>query len=192
MLSKSIDRNVDTNSELIVRPAELADTKEIGSILANSFYNFPEFASWIYPCLQFTIGEDLRYRLRSHSPLYCCLVAKLIDSEDNTAIAGTAEITLRSPSFWSNKPQYLYISNLAVKKNYRRRGVASELLRKCEQIALDWGYQETHLHVLETNKSAKQLYLNNDYKICQVESDWTKFWLNYSTRLLLKKQIQLS
>ena len=199
MVFKSVDSNANNKLQLIINPAEVADTRAISLILAKSFYNLPEFASWVYPFLQITIGEDLRYRLRSHSPLYCCLVAKLANhnqeianersSNSDLQIAGTVEIALRSPSFWSNNSQYPYISNLAVNKNYRRLGIGSQLLARCEQIALDWGYQETRLHVLDSNQSAKQLYCHNGYQILQVEASWGKFWLDYSPRLLLRKRI---
>lgn len=192
--------NVNQNLHLTIQLATLEDTRAISSILARSFYQFPEFANWIYPFLQFTIDEDLRHRLRSHSPLYSCLVAKLhkYQSENSEqydlegAIVGTAEITLRSASFWSSEVQYPYISNLAVRKDYRRLGIGSQLLAKCEQIALDWGYRETRLHVLDKNDSAKQLYCHNGYQISQIETNWKHLWFDYSPRLLLKKRIQIS
>lgn len=189
MLFQPIDNNAQIDSQLIIRPAKLTDTGELSKILASSFYHFPDYLGWIYPCLQFTISEDLRYRLRSASPLYCCLVASFPLHNGQEAIAGTVEIALRSPSFWSNNLQYPYISNLAVKANYRRRGVGSKLLVKCEQIALDWGYRETRLHVLDNNNSAKQLYNRNGYQICQIEPNWGLFLFDYSNRLLLKKPI---
>ncbi|WP_019507889.1 GNAT family N-acetyltransferase [Pleurocapsa sp. PCC 7319] len=200
MVFKSVDSNANNNLQLTIDPADLADTRAISSILAQSFYNLPEFAHWVYPFIQVTINEDLRYRLRSRSPLYCCLVAKLANhnqegianeynSDSNLQIAGTVEIALRSASFWSNERHYPYISNLAVNINYRRLGIGSQLLAKCEQIAADWGYQETRLHVLDSNQSAKQLYRYNGYQILQIEASWGKFWLDYSPRLLLKKQI---
>ncbi|MGD1922318.1 MAG: hypothetical protein ACFCAD_27550, partial [Pleurocapsa sp.] len=92
----------------------------------------PEFINWVYPFLQFTINEDLRYRLRSRSPVYACLIAKIANpdwrgvtenksyeniSQSETIIVGTAEIALRSASFWSNEPQYPYFSILAVRQN---------------------------------------------------------------------------
>lgn len=193
--------DVNHNLHLTIQLAAIEDTRVISSVLAKSFYEFPEFASWIYPLLQFTINEDLRYRLRSHAPLYSCLVAKLSKSDyeennryDNNTnehemIVGTAEIALRSTSFWSQDTQYPYISNLAVKKDYRRLGIGSQLLAKCEQIALDWGYRETRLHVLDKNDSAKQLYCHNGYQISQIETNWQHLWFDYSPRLLLKKQI---
>ena len=189
MTLKSIDYNADTDSQLIIYPAAIKDTRGLGELLACSFYEFPNYLGWIYPLLQFTISEDLRYRLRTASPGYCCLVASLIDPQGELAIVGTAEITLRSSGFWSNNIQYPYISNLAVKENHRRQGIGSKLLGKCEQIALDWGYQEIRLHVLERNYSAKQLYAYKGYQILQVEPGWEQFCLENSTRLLLKKKL---
>ncbi|MEL6578538.1 MAG: GNAT family N-acetyltransferase [Cyanobacteria bacterium J06621_12] len=201
MVLKSLDHNVNHNLKLTIHPASIEDTKVVSEILAQSFYNFPEFAQWVYPFLRFTINEDLRYRLRSTSPNYRCLVAKIVPSNltANTGhssepiIVGTIELALRS-ALWSNQPQYPYISNLAVAEDYRRLGVGSKLLNACEQAALDWGYQEIRLHVLDRNQSAKQLYCHNGYQISQIEPGWGNFglWFDYSPRLLLRKTIQIS
>ena len=199
----------DVNNDLCLNicHASIEDTQTVSSILAKSFYRFPEFVSWVYPFLQFTINEDLRYRLRSHSPVYACLVATMpnpnwqngreysssqIHARSKRVIVGTAEISLRSTSFWSNELQYPYISNLAVRHNYRRLGIGSQLLAKCEEIALDWGYTETRLHVLDRNNSAKQLYCQNGYQISQIETNWGHLWFDYSPRLLLKKLIKIN
>lgn len=199
MVLKSLDNDVNHNLKLTINPGAIEDTKAISGILAQSFYNFPEFAHWIYPFLRFTINEDLRYRLRSSSPQYCCFVAKMFpgdncnqgvipDSDSESVIVGTIEIALRS-AFWSSSPQYPYISNLAVAQDYRRLGVGTKLLAACQQTALEWGYQETRLHVLDRNESAKQLYYQNGYQIAQIEPNWENLWFDYSPRLLLKKII---
>lgn len=199
MVLKSFHNDVKHNFKLKIRPAVIEDTKGISAILAKSFYNFPDFAHWLYPLLRFTINEDLRYRLRSTSPYYRCLVAQislennrqnqnLSEDDAETVIVGTTEIALRS-SLWSTSPQHLYISNLAVAQDYRRLGIGSQLLKACEQAALDWGYQETRLHVLDCNDSAKQLYCQHGYQISQIEPNWGKLWFD-SPRLLLKKIIQ--
>lgn len=202
MVLKSVDNyKIDRNLQLIIDFAAIEDAKVIGQVLAKSFYSLPEFASWIYPFLQFTISEDIRHRLRSQSPHYCCLVAKLAPQDyqisssrinlgnSNLIVAGTIEIALRSPSLWSTGVQYPYISNLAVDENYRRLGIGQQLLAKCEQAAIDWGYSETRLHVLDNNDAAKQLYGNCGYQISQIEANWSNMWFDYSPRLLLKKQI---
>lgn len=195
MVLKSLDSDVEGDLKLTIYPAVIEDTKDISTILAQSFYNFPEFAHWVYPLLRFTINEDIRYRLRSTSPHYRCLVAKMTslinNSSNESVIVGTIEVALRS-TLWSASLQYPYISNLAVAQNYRRLGIGSQLLIACEQAALDWGYQETRLHVLDRNESAKQLYCQNGYQISQIEPNWGNLWFDYSPRLLLKKMISTS
>ncbi len=199
MVLKSLDHHVNRDLKLTIHPATAEDTKATSTILVQSFYDFPNFANWIYPFLQFTINEDLRYRLRSQSPLYRCFVAKLAlpnnqiqvpESDSRIVVVGTIEIALRSSFLWSTTPQYPYISNLAVAPDFRRLGIGHQLLTQCEQTALDWGYQETRLHVLDSNDAAKQLYCNNGYQIAQVEANWGNLWFDYSPRLLLRKQIQ--
>lgn len=226
----NLDNDIAHNLQLTIRPAAMEDTKSVSAILAQSFYNLPDFASWAYPFLKFTIGEDLRHRLRSQSPNYRCFVAKippkqievanevgrrkalirtldashrstctvaLQDTPSESAeiansellIVGTIEIALRSTSLWSNHSQYPYISNLAVAQDFRRLGIGSRLLTICEQTALDWGYEETRLHVLDRNDSAKQLYCSNGYQISQIEANWGNLWFDYSPRLLLRKPI---
>lgn len=175
-------------ARIIVRPAKLEDSRELAAILAYSFYDFPEIWRWIYPLLQFTIYEDLRHRLRSRSPLYCCLVACSIDKNKEEEIVGTAEIAIRAPNFWSNDQRYPYIANLAVKNEYRRLGIGTKMLSECERISLDWGYSETRLHVLAGNDAAKNLYLSTGYQLCQIESNWGDWLVKGSSRLLLSKQ----
>ncbi|MEL6441519.1 MAG: GNAT family N-acetyltransferase [Cyanobacteria bacterium J06621_8] len=197
MILKSPDCQVNHHQQLVINPATAEDTKAISMILVQGFYHFPDFANWIYPILQFTINEDLRYRLRSQSPNYLCFVAKLLpksdsqgaESDSESLIVGTIELTLRSPSLWPIGVQYPYISNLAVAPGFRRLGIGSKLLAQCEQTALDWGYPETRLHVLDSNHGAKQLYDKNGYQISDIEANWSGLWFNYSPRLFLKKQL---
>ena len=172
----------------IIRQAKTTDVSELAEIVVSSFYDYSGILSWLNPLLQFTVSEDLRYRLRSNLPLYQCLVATLDRDRPQSPIAGTVEISLRT-SFWSPSPQYPYISNLAVKNIYRRRGIARQLLDKCEQVAHSWGYDAIQLHVLNQNNSAKQLYLDSGYKIIHKEPHWNGFFEPNSSRLLLRKKI---
>lgn len=172
----------------LIRNAKISDVSELAETIVSSFYDYSGILSWLYPLLQFTVGEDLRYRLRSNSALYRCLVATIDSDRHQPPIAGTVEIALKA-SFWSSEPQYPYISNLAVKNAYRRQGVARQLLTKCEQIARSWGYDTIELHVLSHNNSAKQLYLNIGYQIIQKETHWNGFLKSNSYRLLLRKKI---
>ena len=179
------------NPKLDTLAIEIADTNhtsELADILVSSFYNFPEILTWVSPLLKFTIAEDLRYRLRNNSSLYCCFMASAKWSDGNKEIVGTAEVAL-NPSFWSSKPQYPYISNLAVKDSFRRQGIGKKLLQQCEQIVWNWGYRETRLHVLEKNNSARQLYVSCGYKTLGTEFDINELIFHNSRRLFLGKKL---
>ncbi len=190
MPSWSVDKNKNVNiSPIIIRPAKFEDLRDLTEVLAYSFYHFPKPLGWVYSLLKLGIYEDLRGRLRSHTPLYCCLVALTLDSSVELSIVGTVEIAIRYPSVWSLDSQYPYISNLAVMPNYRRQGIGKKLLAKCEQVALNWGYQETRLHVLKDNDSAKQLYFRQGYHIDLSQPAWNDIFFFPSQRLLLSKNL---
>lgn len=58
------------------------------------------------------------------------------------------------------------LSNLAVGKKARRKGVARALCDEIEALADDWGFGEVHLLVESENKVARTLYENRlDYKL---------------------------
>jgi ribosomal protein S18 acetylase RimI-like enzyme len=146
---------------------------------------------WLYPVLRLGIYEDLRNRLRSKSPNQIGLVAvipTLRDASGNEFVAGTIEMAMRS-SFGLRSPQSLYISNLAVSKAFRRQGVADKLLQACELKALEWGFRELDLHVLDNNYPARQLYQKNGYKLQEDEHDWIAKFLNQPQKLLLRKYL---
>ena len=187
---RSIDNNNNTNiSQLIIRPAKLEDLSELTEVLVYGFYQLPYLLEWMYSLLKLGIYEDLRNRLSSHSPFYCCLIAIVIEPQGKQAVVGTVEVAIRYPSPFSLDSQYPYISNLVVMPNYRRRGIGKKLLAKCEQIALNWGYYETRLHVLKDNEAAKKLYLHHGYKLDLSQSTWSDFFFFPSQRLLLSKQL---
>lgn len=173
---------------IIIRKARLSDAAQLAETIVSSFYNDLGFFFWLNPVLQYTVSEDLRYRLRHHPPLYQCLTAVSNTTQPET-IVGTVEIAIKK-SFWlTSNVQYPYISNLAVKAHYRRQGIAKQLLERCEQIATGWGYNRIQLHVLAHNEQAKKLYLGYGYQIVSEEPHWNGFFQPFATRLLLRKQI---
>jgi GNAT superfamily N-acetyltransferase len=57
------------------------------------------------------------------------------------------------------------MSNLAISKQYRRRGLAEELVKATELIARkEWGYNECYLYVEKRNVPAIKLYTKLGYK----------------------------
>lgn len=186
-------------SDLIIRTAHPKDLTSLTEILADSFH--PRTGIWAlaYPMFRLGIYEDLRNRLCSTVPNYICLVAALADPSISTEnshrgtadfLAGTVEMALRSPPTWQRwGSQYPYISNLAVRLSCRRRGVARQLLLECERTALEWGFQDIYLHVLENNHQARQLYLKAGYRVRDIDPSWSSWFLGRPRRLFLHKHL---
>lgn len=195
------------SSPLKIRAAKPEDLTYLAEILANSFHSRGGIAGWFYPLFRLGIYEDLRHRLQSSSSRYICLVGIYKDSQlgehqdqlrveqkvkpDWDCLVGTVEMSLRSNNPWRfyGSSGYPYLSNLAVHSSYRRQGVARQLLLSCEQIALNWGYQDLYLHVLENNHKARGLYSQLGYRLHQVDSNWACFLLGKPRQLLLHKRL---
>ena len=186
----------DRVPKIIIRTAIPRDILGLTEVLTNSFHPPQGLSWWVHPILKLGVSEDLRHRLRSNSSRfrYICLVASTSvnsPTNDKDEIVGTVEMSIRSNSFWQTIDyRYPYVANLAVKNSYRRKGIARKLLRKCEQIASEWGFTKISLHVLENNEGAKQLYLTSGYEIHQMESSLSSCFFNSPKRLLLNKEIR--
>jgi len=58
------------------------------------------------------------------------------------------------------------MSNLAIAKSYRRKGLAEDLVRAVENVARkEWGYEEFYLYVEKQNVPAVRLYRKLGYSI---------------------------
>lgn len=178
-----------------VRTVRQPDLLNLAELLARSFHSQEGVLGWLYPVLRVGIYEDLRSRLQTPKRYYACLVAVLADgtqaaTEIGDRLIGTVEISLRRPSlnpFCSDR--YLYLSNLAVKEDYRRQGVAQELLQTSERVALDWGFQDLYLHVLENNHRARRLYWKAGYRLKSIDANPLGWVLGRPRQLLLHKRL---
>ena len=58
------------------------------------------------------------------------------------------------------------MSNLAISRNYRRRGLAEDLVKSCENIARkEWGFSDCYLYVEGRNVPACKLYEKLGYSV---------------------------
>ncbi|MEB3827938.1 GNAT family N-acetyltransferase [Phormidium sp. CCY1219] len=194
----------------VIRPAHAKDLPRLAEILADSFHPRDGLMTFVHPVLRLGIYEDLRNRMRNRSPHYICLVAQMPSATtpspsndypagDPQAIApsssdpliGTVEMSLRSIHPWQvGCTQFPYLSNLAVANSDRRQGGATQLLSACEQIALEWGFREIYLHVLENNPPAQRLYYKAGYRVRSIESSFASWVFRQPRRMLLHKHLQ--
>jgi ribosomal protein S18 acetylase RimI-like enzyme len=126
----------------------------------------------------------------SSSPLPSALTSPTDDIASGDRAIGTIEISLKTPPPWQSPHiRYLYLSNLAVHLDHRRQGVAQQLLQTCDRVALDWGFQDIYLHVLESNYQARRLYLRSGYRLLRVETSIGSWLLGRSRQLFLHKSL---
>jgi ribosomal-protein-alanine N-acetyltransferase len=83
-----------------------------------------------------------------------CSPAESISAEESQQMTGFAIVD------WSQKPHQTiaYIQTLEVAPAHRKRGIATELLRRLESSAIAAGAQILGLHVAEENLPAIHLY----------------------------------
>lgn len=180
-------------SNFQIRAAQVEDLNTLAEILTDSFHVQQGIFGWAYPLLRLGIYEDLRTRIRSNSPDRICLVALDRAGKKPGDLIGTVELALRSTDpFARSRSRYPYLSNLAVSRSDRRRGVARQLLLNCERVALKWGFEDIYLHVLENNHHARQLYFNLGYQLHKVDSNWNGWLLGKPRQLFLHKHLHKS
>ncbi|XP_019194116.1 PREDICTED: uncharacterized protein LOC109188071 [Ipomoea nil] len=61
-----------------------------------------------------------------------------------------------------------YISNVAVRENLRRKGIAKKLVAKAESQARTWGCRAIALHCDTNNPGATKLYMGRGFRIIKV------------------------
>jgi ribosomal protein S18 acetylase RimI-like enzyme len=202
--TEGVDQGLSKDFSFLVRTVRQQDLANLSEVLASSFHPQTGVWSWLYPLLRAGIYEDLRTRLHAKTPYHVCLVAvrrslaspinREMQATYGTGIGdrpiGTVEISLRTHQPWSfPHSRYLYLSNLAVRAEYRRQGIAQQLLQTCERVALDWGFQDLYLHVLENNLSARRLYLKAGYQVQQAGNSIGSLLFGRPRQLLLRKRL---
>jgi ribosomal protein S18 acetylase RimI-like enzyme len=169
----------------------------VADIITRSFHFDRGWMAWFTPLFRLGIAEDLRHRLRSNSSnshhsqfqQQVCSIAVYTDRE-RSQVVGTIEVGMRTNNYYRSTPhRYAYISNLAVSRDFRRRGVAQELLINCEQIVRSWGYTELHLHVMGNNDRGRSLYQKLGYDLVSSDFVWSIIPWHRPERLFLRKQL---
>jgi ribosomal protein S18 acetylase RimI-like enzyme len=168
----------------------------VADIITHSFHFDRGWMSWFTPIFKLGIAEDLRHRLRSSTPnpsrnqlpQPICSIA-ICANQSQSHVVGTIEIGARNASDRLPCNRYAYISNLAVSKEWRRKGVAQELLVECEEIARSWGYKELYLHVMADNDRGRNLYQKLGYELVTADFARTMIPWYRPERLFLRKII---
>ena len=187
----------------IIRRAGADDLPQLTDLLTSSFYQRSGWMGWVYPVIKLGIQEDLKQRIKTQKPHYICLTAVDIGSspdqpevshritpDQSPFIAGTLELSERQAWPWQSlSSRYIYLSNLAVRTDRRRRGIALALLDQAEKLARGWQFKDLYLHVMEDNVQARHLYRKAGFNLFQAEATPYSWLGMQSRRLLLHKSL---
>lgn len=101
------------------------------------------------------VGKDRRAEL---------VVCQNKSSGEIMGCAGIEVSTISTPNGISVPAAMPLMSNLAVGKKFRRRGLAEDLVKATEELARkEWGYDECYLYVEKQNTAAMKLYRKLGY-----------------------------
>ncbi|KAI3783675.1 hypothetical protein L1987_42761 [Smallanthus sonchifolius] len=174
------------------------EMRSVANIQAEAFYEpVVLFNDVFFQFFQAEVLSGLLYRLRNSPPdRYACLVAEMTTSDSQEKqLVGVVDATVFRDAYvlehLSGADEYLYVSGIAVLRNFRRKKVASVLLKSCEMLARFWGYKYLVLRAYEDDLGARMLYTNAGYKIVSSDPVWTTSWIGRRRRVLMIKQCNL-
>lgn len=83
---------------------------------------------------------------------------------------------------------YAYVACMAVQEDFRRQGIALQLLKAAEQQARAWKQEVLALHVYKSNDVALKAYEKAGYTLLQVDGAW-RAMLGIKQRVLMYKSL---
>lgn len=173
-----------------IRPATPADIHALTQLLCQGFYEPVKqspLSRWLYPLLQWSICLDLTNRLDNSESESICLVA--IHPQIQQPVA-TLELHFRYlHPFWRSPQKCAYLASLTVANQWRRRGIAAQLINHASTIAQQQGYQQIYLHVLTSNQGAQALYHKLNFSLAQSDFNPLTTLLRLPQRLMLQKNL---
>jgi len=172
--------------DIYIREAEAKDLKTASKILTDAFFSsniFSKPLEWLktYLSLQDTFPESCS------SLLYYMLVA--CKKSDDTVV-GICEVDCRSSSIRNAAPRP-YMCNLAVDKEWRRKGIGKALIVMCEEKARN-EWEEDFLHLrARKNSVAVAIYSSLGYEVDEAAAQH-RDQISGDDIILLKKSMRSS
>lgn len=139
-------------SQITLRPMTLDDLNRVAAIDRASFPTpWPR--------------EAFRYELQRNRGSVCW-VAETVGNDGGRIVVASIVIWLVG--------QNAHIGTLAVKPDYRKRGIAQRLLARTLLICLERGAQQATLEVRTSNAAAQQLYQKFGFEEIGIKEDYYK------------------
>ncbi|XP_028773603.1 uncharacterized protein LOC114730662 [Neltuma alba] len=193
--SQVVDLFPTMSPEIIVREARLEDCWEVAETHCSSFfpeYSFPlDFVLRMDRMVAMLAGFSLPNGCKK-----TCLVAVIGSSLNETLFIGNEDFKIggldgrvslnkgyvagiltvdtvadflpRKGPLRQRRTGVAYISNVAVREKFRRKGIAKKLVEKAESQARTWGCRAIALHCDLNNTVATKLYQGQGFKSIKV------------------------
>ncbi|KHN00840.1 hypothetical protein glysoja_000508 [Glycine soja] len=193
--SQVVDLFPTVSPEIIVREARLEDCWEVAETHCSSFfpeYSFPlDFVLRMDRLVAMMAGFTLPNGYKR-----ICLVAVIGNSFGETLLFGSedfkvggfdgkislnkgyvagiltvdtvADFLPRKGPLRQRRTGIAYISNVAVREKFRRKGIAKHLVAKAESQARSWGCRAIALHCDLKNPAATKLYQGQGFRCIKV------------------------
>ncbi|XP_060964460.1 GCN5-related N-acetyltransferase 4, chloroplastic isoform X2 [Cannabis sativa] len=193
--SQVVDLFPTVSPEIVVREARLEDCWEVAETHCSSF--FPEYAFPLDFVLRIDriVGMLAGFSIPNGCKR-TCLVAVTSSSLDETFLLGTQDLKIggfdgkislnkgyvtgiltvdtvadflpRKGPLRQRRTGIAYISNVAVREKFRRKGIAKQLVAKAESHAQRWGCRAIALHCDLNNPGATKLYKSQGFRSIKV------------------------
>ncbi|GLJ17041.1 hypothetical protein SUGI_0294810 [Cryptomeria japonica] len=182
---------------------EKEEMDAVADIQSAAFYSpAPIWDSFFYMIFKAEVLGALLYKLRNSPPnRYACLVAETdYDTTDHgmanktkQEIVGVVDVTAYTDKdvlfHLGGAVEYLYVSGIAVGENYRRRKVATVLLKACDFMAFLWGFEYLVLRAYGDDVAARTLYSRAGYQVVSQDPPWASTWIGKKQRVLMVKRV---
>lgn len=180
-------RHESKKGVLVIQALRKEHMKATEELLVDSFAELMGGLLTYRPLLSLTVKQYVRER-RAALPQAVTLVGLYAPAEDNPSmglmddrwsgnwiVAGTVELSfcvtghpyLPNPPPPPNAP---YICNMAVSRDYRRRGLGRQMLKAAEDLAMTKGYQDMYLHCRIVDTAPLNMYKEAGYQVVATDS----------------------
>ncbi|CAK7340991.1 unnamed protein product [Dovyalis caffra] len=174
------------------------EMREVAQIQAEAFHiPMALFDDLFFEFFKAEVLSGLLYKLKNSPPdRYACLVAEPAadPSKSERKLVGIVDVTaVRDKDVLQHlegADEYLYISGIAVSKIFRRQKIGSALLKACDVLSHQWGFEYLALRAYEDDVGARKLYTNAGYRVVSSDPQWVT-WIGRKRRVLMIKKPDL-
>ncbi|KAI5078778.1 hypothetical protein GOP47_0006449 [Adiantum capillus-veneris] len=196
--------NDNLQGQLAIQAMRTEQIKDLENLLTDSYSELMWGPLTYRPVLAWILSSYLRER-QACLPNAVTLVGLYKPCEEAMAneqlarkwwLAGAVEISFNA----GGKPKDMqaplppedapFLSNMAVLKNFRRRGIGRELLKAAEELALEMGGTEMYLHCRMVDEAPLNMYKSSGYSVVETDSILSLLLFQRRRHLMYKRLVE--